>query len=315
MSTTYRTQLPQLDRPVFLTDGGIETSLIYDDGIDLPDFAAFPLLDQPEGRAALRRYFEAYIDIAVRDRVGIVLETPTWRANRDWGARQGYGPDDLTRINREAVELLVELRSQHETPETPIVISGCIGPQSDGYQPGALMTADEACAYHSLQTEAFAGTDADLVTAITMTYPAEATGVVRAARDAGVPVVISFTLETDGRLPTGESLGEAIRAVDEATDAYAAYFMINCAHPTHFSAVLADGAEWTKRLGGVRANASSMSHAELDEATELDAGNPAELAEQYRELRRVVPSLRVLGGCCGTNHEHVGAISAACVQG
>ena len=315
MSTAYRTQLPQLDRPVFLTDGGIETSLIYDEGIDLPDFAAFPLLDQPDGRAALKRYFEAYIAIAVRDGAGIVLETATWRANPDWAARQGYGAEDLKRINREAVELLVELRSQYETPDTPIVISGCIGPRGDGYQPGSLMTADEARAYHGLQTETFAGTDADLVTAITMTYPAEAIGIVRAARDAVMPVVISFTVETDGRLPTGESLADAIRAVDEATDAHAAYYMVNCAHPTHFSSVLETDADWTSRLGGIRANASSMSHAELDEATELDAGNPAELAEQYRDLRRLAPSLRVLGGCCGTNHEHVGAISAACVLG
>jgi S-methylmethionine-dependent homocysteine/selenocysteine methylase len=315
MSTAYRTQLPQLDRPVFLTDGGIETSLIFDEGIDLPDFAAFPLLDQPEGRAALERYFEAYIAIAVRDGAGIVLETATWRANPDWAARQGYGGEDLTRINREAVELLVDLRSQYETPDTPIVISGCIGPRGDGYQPGSLMTADEARAYHRLQAETFAGTDADLVTAITMTYPAEAIGIVSAARDAGMPVVISFTVETDGRLPTGESLADAIRAVDEATDAYAAYYMVNCAHPTHFSSVLETDADWTSRLGGIRANASSMSHAELDEATELDAGNPAELAEQYRDLRRLAPSLRVLGGCCGTNHEHVGAISAACVLG
>ena len=315
MSTAYRTQLPQLDRPVFLTDGGIETSLIYDEGIDLPDFAAFPLLDQPDGRAALKRYFEAYIAIAVRDGAGIVLETATWRANPDWAARQGYGAEDLKRINREAVELLVELRSQYETPDTPIVISGCIGPRGDGYQPGSLMTADEARAYHRLQAETFAGTDADLVTAITMTYPAEAIGIVRAARDAVMPVVISFTVETDGRLPTGESLADAIRAVDEATDAHAAYYMVNCAHPTHFSSVLDTDAEWTSRLGGIRANASSMSHAELDEATELDAGNPAELAEQYRDLRRLAPSLRVLGGCCGTNHEHVGAISSACVLG
>jgi S-methylmethionine-dependent homocysteine/selenocysteine methylase len=300
---------------VFLTDGGIETSLIFDEGIDLPDFAAFPLLDQPEGRAALERYFEAYIAIAVRDGAGIVLETATWRANPDWAARQGYGGEDLTRINREAVELLVDLRSQYETPDTPIVISGCIGPRGDGYQPGSLMTADEARAYHRLQAETFAGTDADLVTAITMTYPAEAIGIVSAARDAGMPVVISFTVETDGRLPTGESLADAIRAVDEATDAYAAYYMVNCAHPTHFSSVLETDADWTSRLGGIRANASSMSHAELDEATELDAGNPAELAEQYRDLRRLAPSLRVLGGCCGTNHEHVGAISAACVLG
>ncbi len=301
----YRDGLPQLRDTPFLTDGGIETTLIFHDGHDLPHFAAYDLLTRDGGEEALRRYFEPYVRIA-RDRgVGIVLETATWRANPDWGTRLGHSPAQLAELNRRAVELLDELRAEYETDSTPIVISGCIGPRGDGYVVGEAMTAEEAEAYHATQIATFAGTAADLVTALTMTYVEEALGIVRAARAAGMPVVISFTVETDGRLPSGQALGEAIEQVDSATDGYAAYFMINCAHPSHFDAVLEPGAAWNDRVIGLRANASRLSHAELDEAEELDSGNPEELALEYVALRERLPRLTVLGGCCGTDHRHV----------
>lgn len=308
----YRRQLPQLDADVFLTDGGIETTLIFTDGLDLPDFAAFTLLADPTGRDALVRYFDSYAAIAVRDAVGIVLETATWRANPDWGARLGYDVVALDDANRDAVELLLHTRRHHQTASTPIVISGCIGPRGDGYQAGAEMTTDEARTYHAVQARTFAATDADLVTAITMTYATEAIGVIEAAHAVDMPVVISFTVETDGRLPSGQPLGEAIEAVDAATGRYPAYYMVNCAHPIHFHHVLGGSPAWASRLGGVRANASTLSHAELDEAETLDSGDPEELAQRYVELRALVPHLRVLGGCCGTDHRHIDAISLAC---
>jgi S-methylmethionine-dependent homocysteine/selenocysteine methylase len=308
--STYRNYPPQLNAQVFLTDGGIETTLIFDDGLELPDFAAFILLDDPVGREALVRYFDNYATIAVRDRVGVVLETATWRASPDWAARRGFSLEQLDAANRDAVELLRETRRRHETAESPIVISGCIGPRGDGYQPGALMTAEEAAAYHSRQAAVFADAGADLITAITMTYPAEAIGVTEAARAAGMPVVISFTVETDGSLPAGQSLAEAIETVDRATGSYPLYYMVNCAHPTHFAHTLDPEQPWVARIRGIRANASKMSHAELDEAETLDGGDPDELAKDYRSLRAVLPNLTVLGGCCGTNHHHIAAISA-----
>jgi homocysteine S-methyltransferase len=311
----YRHQLPQLTGGVFLADGGIETTLIYHDGFDLPDFAAFPLLDAAAGHAALQRYFDAYLNVAARHGVGIVLETPTWRASPDWGARQSYTERRLIEVNQAAVDLLGAARHRWERPDTPMVISGCIGPRGDGYHPEHLMTVEEARAYHTLQAQAFAASDADLITAITMTHPAEAVGVALAARDAGMPVVISFTVENDGTLPCGDRLGDAITAVDETTGGYPAYYMINCAHPSHFAGTLEPGTPWTARIGGIRANASTLSHTELDAATELDGGDPADLAQRYRELRDRHPHLRVLGGCCGTNHHHIDAIAAACVTG
>ena len=288
-----------------ITDGGMETTLIFHEGLDLPDFASFVLLENEAGREALRAYYRRYIEIARFRGVEIILDTPTWRANRDWGERLGYSPEALSDVNRRAVELLEELRSRE------VVVSGCVGPRGDGYEVGAAMSAGEAESYHAPQVETFAGTSADLVSALTLTYADEAIGIVRAASAAEVPVVISFTVETDGRLPTGQALGDAIEQVDTETGAAAAYFMVNCAHPTHFAEAL-EG-EWLERLRGVRANASKKSHAELDEAEELDEGDPAELAERYRELRERLPRLSVVGGCCGTDHRHIDAICVAVI--
>jgi S-methylmethionine-dependent homocysteine/selenocysteine methylase len=307
----YRAALPQLGDAPFLTDGGIETTLIFHDGHQLPYFAAYDLLTREGGEEALRRYFEPYVRVARERNVGIVLETPTWRANPDWAARLGHSADELHELNRRAVALLDEVRGELETSSTPIVVSGCVGPRGDGYVVGDLMSADEAAAYHGTQIRTFADAGVDLVTAITMTYAEEALGIARAARAAGVPAVISFTVETDGRLPSGQALSEAIEEVDRRSGEAPAYFMVNCAHPSHFYDVLEPGATWTERIRGLRANASRLSHAELDEAEELDMGDPEELAHEYLALRERLPCLTVLGGCCGTDHRHIEAMSNA----
>jgi homocysteine S-methyltransferase len=307
----YRNRLPQTRGGLFLSDGGIETTLIFLDGLDLPDFAAFTLLRTAEGETALLRYFRRYAELARQQGAGLVLESATWRANPDWGARLGYDADALAVANRQAIALLERVRAEFEGGP-PIVISGCLGPRGDGYVPGERMSAREAEDYHGAQVETFQDTAADLVCAITMNYVEEAVGIARAARRAGMPAAISFTVETDGKLPTGQSLAAAIEQVDAESDGHPAYYMINCAHPTHFEHVLAEGGRWLDRLGGLRANASRMSHAELNDAPELDIGDPAELGRQYAALKRAAPRLNVLGGCCGTDHRHVEQIALAC---
>lgn len=308
----HRHRLPQLDaaRP-FLADGGLETTLIFHRGLDLPCFAAFDLLKDDSGREELRTYFERYVALAREREVGFVLDTVTWRANPDWAARLGYAPDDLDAANRAAVALAEEIRAAGETEATPIVINGVIGPRGDGYDPAELMSGDEAQGYHARQIATFADSAADMVSAVTLTNPDEAIGIARAARDHGLPAAISFTLETDGRMPDGQSLSDAIERVDAETGGSVAYFMINCAHPTHFAGVLEEDGAWRGRIGGLRANASAKSHAELDEAQVLDEGDPVALGAQHGALRPLLGSVAVLGGCCGTDHRHVDAIGRA----
>lgn len=309
-----RRTLHQLNGNLFLTDGGIETTLIFLEGLDLPFFAAFHLLQTKQGEAALTKYFITYAELARKHRCGLVLETATWRASSDWGNKLGYSAPELAEVNRRSVSMLEAIRIEHETTDSPIVISGCIGPRGDGYVPSELMSVKDAEVYHSQQIETFADTAVDLVTAITMNYSAEAIGLANAAKRAQLPVVISLTVETDGRLPTGQPLGEAINEIDGATMSYASYFMINCAHPSHFARVVDNDEPWRDRIRGLRANASQMSHAELNEALELDAGDPEALGRDYALLRsRHLKCLNVFGGCCGTDSRHIDQMALACL--
>jgi S-methylmethionine-dependent homocysteine/selenocysteine methylase len=310
----YRSQLPQLDGGLFLTDGGIETTLIFHQGLELPLFAAFDLLKDDEGTETLRRYYEPYATLAGEGGLGFVLESPTWRASPRWARELGYSEEELDRLNRKAIALMEELRDRYDTGDAPIVISGCIGPQDDGYNPTTKLSAAEARDYHATQIASFRDTAADMVCAVTMTYVDEAVGIARGAEEAGLPAAISFTVETDGRLPSGQALGEAIEQVDMETSAAPAYYMINCAHPTHFDAVLAPTEPWAQRIRGLRANASTKSHAELDEAPELDEGDPVDLGGRYAALRERLPNLNVVGGCCGTDDRHVAQICRAWLQ-
>ncbi|HXF31642.1 MAG TPA: homocysteine S-methyltransferase family protein [Solirubrobacterales bacterium] len=297
----------------FIGDGGLETTMIFERGIELPEFASFQLLEDERGRAALRDYYEGYLDLAAAHEVGFTLDTPTWRASRNWGERLGRTAAEIGELNREAVDFGQRLR-EGRGGEAPIAVCGVVGPQEDAYRPARFLGPDEATEYHLPQVEALVAAGVDMVSAYTLSYVDEAIGVVRAAGAAGVPVSISFTVETDGRLPDGESLAAAVQRLDRETEAAAAYLMVNCAHPSHFGPELEAGGAWRERIAGIRANASRRSHAELDSMPDLDSGDPDELAGEYLELVGALPSLSVLGGCCGTDARHLAAICSACLS-
>lgn len=305
--------LPQLDRP-FLTDAGLETDLIFNRGIDLPYFASVTLLATEDGKRALKDYFRGFLDLAARMGSGLVLESATWRAGPDWAEPLGLSVAGLDQLNRDAIALLHALRDDYRDAVPDVVISGCLGPRGDGYDPGRIMSVEEAEAYHRHQAGVLYDAGVDMLSAITMTNILEAIGIARAAQVLGAPAAISFTVETNGRLPTGDTLADAVKAVDDATGAAPAYYMINCAHPAHFTQSLDPDAAWTSRIKGLRANASRCSHAELDAMTELDIGDPDELAALHRDLRVRLPGINVLGGCCGTDLRHVTLIAEACLS-
>lgn len=311
----YRNNLPQLSDELFLTDGGLETTLIFKNGYDLPEFAAFSILKDERGYETLRDYYHPYVKLAKNNEAGFILESATWRASKDWGIKLGYTSDNLYNINRVAISILQDIRNEQEDSKTKIVISGCLGPRGDGYNVTSAMIIQEARNYHEEQIKTFSELEVDIVSALTMNYTEEAIGVVLAAKAVDMPVSISFTVETDGRLPSGISIKDAITIVDEATDSWPAYYMINCAHPTHFIQALAPNESWLSRIRGIRANASEKSHAELDETVELDAGNPIDLGKLYNELMNYLPKLNIVGGCCGTDHHHLEEIYKAVTSG
>ena len=299
--------VPDPALPGYVTDGGLETDLIFHHGVDLVDFAAFPLLIDPKGRELLADYYADYAGIAAASGAGLLLETPTWRANPEGGARLGVGADGLAEANAEAVHLVAALAEQFADEGVPeVVLAGLVGPRGDGYVAGEAMDPEVARDYHRPQVQVFADEGADLVTALTLTTVAEAIGVVLAARAAGMPVSVGFTVETDGRLPDGTSLRDAVEGVDEA--APPDWFVVNCAHPSHVVRGLEDAGPWVGRIGGTRVNASVRSHAELDAAEELDEGDPLRLGHDQAGLGALLPGLRVVGGCCGTDARHVAAM-------
>lgn len=301
-----RAVLPHRSDRAYVTDGGLETDLIFHHGVDLPHFAAFPLLENPAGRDLLRQYYDGYASIAARAGAALLLESPTWRANPDWGDLLGYSSVQLHDVNQSAIQFLQEIRQHYSADIDPILLSGAIGPRGDGYVSSGAIDSGEAADYHAPQVHALADAGADIVTAYTLTEPGEAIGIVKAARAADVPVAISFTVETDGRLPGGASLADAIDAVDASGGPD--YFLVNCAHPSHMEPAFRAAGAWRERISGLRANASRKSHAELDEAAELDEGDPNELADEHHRLRTALPGLRIIGGCCGTDARHVAAI-------
>ncbi len=298
----------------YLTDGGLETTLIFHDGLDLPEFAAFPLLNTEAGRATIARYYNGYLKLASKAGTGFVLDTPTWRASQGWGEKLGLAPETVAGANVDAAAFAAELAKPWRETGMDVVLNGVIGPEGDGYAPGEMKSVAAYEGYHAHQIAAFAKTQVDMVSAVTMTHVEEAIGIARAAALAGLPVVVSFTVETNGVMPSGQNVADAVAEVDAATGSTPLFYMINCAHPDHYTAIL-HGEAWTHRLGGLRSNASRMSHAELDEAVELDDGDPQEFGALHAAMLSHLPGMKVLGGCCGTDHRHIAAVGHACLGG
>ena len=304
----YRHALPQLSGDMFLTDAGLETDLIFNHGIEIREFAAHTLLPDAVGRETLARYYRGFLSLARDLNTGFILDGQTWKAHLHWADSLGASEDELRQANRDSIRYMAQLRDEFSGNSKPVVLDAFIGPRGDAYAPETEIAAHEAQDYHAKQIGWLAETEIDMVTAMTFTQSDEAIGVVRAANEAGLPIVVSFTVETDGNLPSGQSVKEAIETVDQATGASAAYYMINCAHPDHFDHVLEDGA-WARRIRGLRCNASRLSHAELDECETLDDGDPAELALQYKAIVANMPWLNVFGGCCGSDLRHITEIA------
>ena len=305
-----RLQRLQSSPRFFLSDGGLETYLIFEKGFELPCFSAAVLLDTEQGREELTNYFTRFVEIAKSTGRGFILDAPTWRAGTAWAGPLGQTLKQVIDTNARAVAFVSNLRKQLETEDCPILVNGLIGPAGDAYAPDTQISAREALLIHAPQIHALGRAGVDMISAMTMTHASEAIGMTRAAQEIDVPIVIAFTLETDARLPSGQSLSEAIEEVDAATSNGPIYYMINCAHPDHFSEALDTQAAWSLRIGGVRSNASRLSHAELDEAVTLDDGDPVELGDLSAELVNRLPNVRVMGGCCGTDHRHIECIAS-----
>lgn len=301
-------KLPQTQGRFMACGGGFETWLQYVDGFTLRHFCAFELLDDARGVECLTDYHRKLVEAAVENGFGVINEGLHYRASRDWGELIGYSKEALEEINIRGIEFYKDFAREYDSPDTPMIVGGAIGPRGDAYNVGRTPDASEAEDYHSEQIETFKKAGADVVTAMTFTSVEEATGLARAAKSAEMPVVISFFVAKGGKLKTGETLEDAITAVDAATESAPAYYMINCTHPTEFTPGLTDG-PWSRRLGGFMPNAVAMETLDLCKLGHLEDGDPEELGGQMAELARRFPHINVWGGCCGTDGRHIGQIA------
>lgn len=300
--------LPHESETRFLVYTGTGTDLIFNHGIELPGFSSFPLLEKPDTRAVLAGQMADLVALSGEVGLGCILDAPTWTANRDRAAPLGYAPERLDAVNKDAVALMEEVRQASGRQD--VLVSACIGPRYDPYADIPPMMAEDARTYHGAQMASLAGTSVDMVTAYTFNRLSEAVGCVQAAADHGLPIALSFVVETDGRLADGTSLTTAIDHVDQETGATPLFFMVNCAHPSHFANALTAH----PRLKGIVVNASKCSHAELDEADTLDEGDPDELGAEVADQMRRNPAITVFGGCCGTDMRHLRSMAREVLQ-
>ncbi|MFT3987754.1 homocysteine S-methyltransferase family protein [Aestuariivirga sp.] len=303
-----RAALPQQAGHLMTTAGGFETWMQYVDGFKLRHFCGFELLNDPRGVTRLRDYHRKVVEAAVANGFGVINEGLHYRASRDWGDLTGFSREGLAEINMRGIDLYRDFAREYQSPQTPMLVGGVIGPRGDAYNVGRTPDAAESEDYHSEQILTFRKAGADHVTAMTFSSVEEAIGLARAAKALDMPVVISFFVAPGGKLKGGETLDEAISRVDAATGTAPAYFMINCTHPTEFTPGLTPG-PWNSRLGGFMPNAVAMETLDLCKLGHLEDGDPQELGGQMAELAQRFPHVNVWGGCCGTDGRHIGQIT------
>lgn len=300
---------PPREGVFYLTEGGQETEIMYRHGHKLPDFAMYPLFARPQAMADVRDMYRRYLETAVRHGFVALMGGLDYRASPDWASKLGFDAQALADVQLRCIDLLREFAKPFE-PELPdVLIVGIVGPRGDAYSLNRTITAAEAEDYHSTQLATLKRAGVDLVSAMTFNNTEEAIGVARAAAGLGLPLAISFTLDSTSRLKSGPTVRQAITTVDAATgDARPDFYGINCSHPHEFTPALEPG-DWMQRVRSFRPNAAMMEKQQLCQIGHLVDGDPQELGAQMGALARRYPHIDVWGGCCGTWDAHLDAIA------
>lgn len=296
---------------IFLTEGGSETEIMYRHGFELPEFAMFPLLDNPKAVSAMHGIFSKQLDVAAEFGLSFLLSGLDYRASPDWGAKLGYSPTALAEANTAAIDFLRDVAKGYEGQVPRLLFGGILGPRGDAYGLNREITADVAEEYHAVQLETLKLAGVDFACAMTFNNIPESVGAARAAAKIGVPLSVSLTLDSTHRLKSGPSLADAITEIDAQTGNDAPdFYLLNCSHPLEYEPAL-ETEDWINRLRGVRPNASKMEKIALCKLGHIEEGNPVELGSQLRSLSERYPHMDIFGGCCGTGHSHLREIAKA----
>ena len=292
----------------YLTESGTETEIMYKYGFELPHFAMFPLLDNPDAVSTMREIFRSYLEVVAKHGMCALMGGLDYRASPDWGELLGYSPQGLAEANHQSIDFLREIAKEYSSDIPEILIQGLIGPRGDAYERNETITEDEAEDYHSVQLETLKEADVDLALAITFNNIPESIGVARAAAKIGVPLGISLSLDSTSKLNSGPSLAEAIDTIEAETNRSPEFYSINCSHPVEYEPAIEPG-DWIHRVRGVRPNASKMEKIALCQIGHLEDGDPVELGELCGDLARRYPHMDIWGGCCGTWNTHLDEIA------
>jgi S-methylmethionine-dependent homocysteine/selenocysteine methylase len=298
----------QRPNKLFLTEAGIETELMYKWGFEIPHFAMFALLENDQIVSTLRGMYRSYLDVAAKHEMSFLMGGFDYRASPDWAELLGYGPEALKEANLRCLDFHRQMGAEYASDVPEAVTMGCVGPRGDAYQLNRTISEAEAEDYHSVQLTTLRDAKVPLVYAATFNNIPEAVGVVRAARRLGLPIALSFSLDSNSKLKSGPSVKEAIEAVDEATDRAPEFYAINCSHPVEFEPALEPGS-WIERLRNLRPNASKMEKIALCKLGHLEEGDPIELGQLMGQLAKRYPHMDIWGGCCGTGEVHLEEIA------
>jgi homocysteine S-methyltransferase len=296
---------PQENDVIYLAEGGQETEIMYRHGHDLPEFAMYPLLENPEAVADLKQMYARVLDIAAECGFAAMICGLDYRASPDWGEKLGYSRSGLAEALEASIAFLRDVAEPYQGQIDRILIGGSIGPRGDAYSLNRTITADEAEDYHGFQLEVLQRVGVDFASAMTFNNVAEAIGVSRAAARVGLPLSMGFVLDNNHRLKSGASLREAVEAVDaEAGNAKPDFYGINCSHPLEFEPALESG-DWILRLRSLRPNASARDKMDLCKIGHLEEGDPVDLGHRMGALAKRLPHVDIFGGCCGTWDKHL----------
>lgn len=307
--TTQGAPFPREDGLLYLAEGGVETEIMYRHGHRLREFAMFELMDDPAAVTDMRDMYRRYLDVAARHGFAVLMAGFDYRASPDWGDKLGYSPEGLREMQHKCIDFLRDAARPYADQLPRVAVAGCIGPRGDAYALNHDITAEEAEAYHAIQMDTLRDCGVDIVWAATINNVPEAVGIARAAAAAGLPLNLSFTLDSDHRLQSGPSLREAIEATDaQAGAAQPDSYGINCSHPLEFEPALEPG-DWVRRIRSLRPNAAKMDKVALCQLGHIEEGDPEDLGRTMGDLARRMPDVDIWGGCCGTWDKHFDRIA------
>ena len=261
------------------------------------------------GKKILDKIYNQYISVAYKFNLPILILTPTWRANKERLELAGFKDKN---VNADCVKFLFDIRNKYGEFASKILIGAPMACKGDAYNPEEALLSDEAYNFHKFQVKKLSEAGVDFLLGSTLPASSEALGMAKAMAESNIVYILSFVIHPNGKLLDGTSLNETISVIDNSVSPKPIYYMLNCVHPTHCMSAINNELNNTEvirtRLKGLQANGSAMSPEELELLEKTSSQSPSIWGKKMIDLY-LNSNLKILGGCCGTNHHHIKSIA------